>query len=143
MWTLLKELRRYAESSSSILPFSEWSVSKDISGQVKTPTQKKLLRAFKRLQGCVCEGTSLKGETSMADVFIAFDEAHLLRIIGTKQLDCPITLNSDKLFRCFPHLHYSHSSFPLLTKLHNFCHTCSRPFHSHQPRRIHTTSSFH
>ncbi|KAI0253843.1 hypothetical protein BJV78DRAFT_133573 [Lactifluus subvellereus] len=51
---------------------------KAIDDRLETPSEKKLLGAFETLRGCVCDGCPPKGKPPLADVFIAFDEAHQL-----------------------------------------------------------------
>jgi hypothetical protein len=73
---LLLMLRRYAESSL-FSSFFKRSLSKD---RANTPSKKELLDTFKDLQRCLGDVAPPKASETIliADVFIAFDEAHLL-----------------------------------------------------------------
>jgi hypothetical protein len=75
---LLVRLKKYAKSSLSFSSLSKWSVSKAIDDRLETPSEERLLGAFETLRGCVCDGCPPKGKPTLADVFIAFDEAHQL-----------------------------------------------------------------
>ncbi|KAI0253840.1 hypothetical protein BJV78DRAFT_1351441 [Lactifluus subvellereus] len=77
----MSEGQRFGEVGKKRKNFYAGVVSqaqKAIDDRLETPSKKKLLGAFETLQGCVCDGSSPKGKPPLADVFIAFDEAHQL-----------------------------------------------------------------
>ncbi|KAI0247841.1 hypothetical protein BJV78DRAFT_1285209 [Lactifluus subvellereus] len=64
--------------NADVVTQAKKSVPKAMTDRVETLSNKELLGAFEMLRECVCDGTSLKVKLPLADVFIAFDEAHSL-----------------------------------------------------------------